>query len=123
MSATHDWDDELWDDQPETVSNQYPEQENELPGDAAAEEEGSKLRLGDVVRAFFAPAVYLRDYARSRSREVKAFYLNHAVPKDEDHPLREGSVAAALMATPWRKLACLVVAVAIGAVFWMVAPL
>lgn len=123
MSTTHGWDDNLWDDQPETTTSELAEDQSDLKIDDLAEEKSQKPSLGGLIRTIFFPAIYLPNYVRSRVRETKEFYLNNAVPKDEDQPLQEGSVAEVLMATPWRKLAWLVVAVGIGACFWMLSPL
>lgn len=123
MSTTHDWDDNLWDDQPETTASELTDGQNDLRIDEPDEEKSQKMSLGGLIRTIFFPAIYLRNYVRSQVRNTKEFYLNNAVPKDDDQPLPEGSVAEALMATRWRKLACLVVAVGIGACFWMLSPL
>lgn len=103
MSSTEDWDQTLWDES---------DQEEE-PGSAVTEQPG------EITPAAKKPRRRLRD----RVQETRDYYLQNAVPRDEDQPLPEGTVAEALMRTPLRKAACLVVACSIGALLIWLAPL
>lgn len=94
MSSTEDWD--------ETLSD---ESDQEEPREMTPSGKKPRLRL------------------RDRVQEARDYYLQNAVPRDQDQPLSEGSVAEALMRTPLRKAACLVVACSIGALLIWLAPL
>lgn len=94
MSSTEDWD--------ETLSGESDQEE-----------------LKEMTPSVKKPWRRLRD----RVQETRDYYLQNAVPRDEDQPLPEGSVAEALTRTPLRKAACLVVACSIGALLIWLAPL
>lgn len=94
MSSTEDWD--------ETLSGESDQEEP---------------------REMTPPVKKPRRRLRDRVQETRDYYLQNAVPRDQDQPLPEESVAEALMRTTLRKTACLVVACSIGALLIWLAPL